>query len=34
LDCKELFLPDYRGGQRQCYCLKAAFLELLENLPG
>jgi hypothetical protein len=22
LHCKELFLPDYRGGQRQCYCLK------------
>jgi len=22
LYCKELFLPDYRGGQRQCYCLK------------
>ena len=21
-NCKELFLPDYRGGQRQCYCLK------------
>jgi hypothetical protein len=22
LHCKELFLPDYRGGQRQSYCLK------------
>src|ERR1017187_2561602 len=22
LHCKEFFLPDYRGGQRQCYCLK------------
>ena len=22
LHCKELFLPDYRGGQRQAYCLK------------
>src|SRR5438034_11388939 len=22
LNCKELFLPDYRSGQRQCYCLK------------
>ena len=22
LHCKELFLPDYRGGQRQCYCLQ------------
>lgn len=22
LNCKELFLPDYRGGARQCYCLK------------
>ena len=22
LNCKELFLPDYRGGSRQCYCLK------------
>jgi hypothetical protein len=23
LHCKELFLPDYRSAQRQCYCLKA-----------
>jgi len=23
LNCKELFLPDYRNAQRQCYCLKA-----------
>ena len=22
LNCKELFLPDYRGAKRQCYCLK------------
>ena len=22
LNCKELFLPDYRNAQRQCYCLK------------
>jgi len=22
LNCKELFLPDYRNSQRQCYCLK------------
>jgi len=22
LNCKGLFLPDYRGGPRQCYCLK------------
>jgi hypothetical protein len=22
LYCKELFLSDYQGGQRQCYCLK------------
>lgn len=22
LNCKGLFLPDYRGGARQCYCLK------------
>ena len=22
LNCKELFLPDYRSGQRQRYCLK------------
>jgi hypothetical protein len=22
LNCNELFLPDYRSGQRQCYCLK------------
>ena len=23
LNCKELFLPDYRAGERQSYCLKA-----------
>lgn len=23
LNCKELFLPDYRNAQRQCYCPKA-----------